>query len=80
MTRIKASLPDGTPNPAYLEIDRHQRMLCLLINSHVHSNTVGMFDELPLPERVVLYSDIINGMFALFDDVPPSAFMELFGG
>jgi hypothetical protein len=70
--RITASHPD------FPEIDRHNRMLCLLVNAHCHPHTAGVLDDMmPIPERLALYSDITDGLDELLDGGAFRDFAEL---
>ena len=76
MTRIMPS------DPRWAEIDRHQRMLCLLHNAQCHHNlrglTGGTFPALHQIEAAALVVDIESGLTALLRDAPPTAFSSYF--
>ena len=59
--RITASHPD------YPAIDRHQRMLCIMVNAGCHFNTRGLTLEMPAPEYAALGADIVHGLDAMLE-------------
>jgi hypothetical protein len=69
--RITASHPD------FPEIDRHNRMLCWLLNLHLHPDVEEVTNDIPRVEHVVLRTDIVNGLDELLEGGAFRDFAEL---